>query len=66
MNTGTLETIGYTEKDAAQRLTAFLAQPHTGLVDIRYSPYCRWDAQWNKSALLTSYGPTKYTHMRCF
>src|SRR3954465_15718908 len=66
MSIGTLETIGYTEKDAAQRITAFLAQPRTGLVDIRYSPRCRWDAQWNTRALLATYGSTKYIHLRCF
>jgi hypothetical protein len=66
MNTGTLETIGYTEPDAAQRIAAFLAQPRTGLVDIRYSPYCRWDKQWNTQALLAKYGSTKYIHLKCF
>jgi hypothetical protein len=66
MSIGKLETIGYTEKDAAQRLETFLAQPRTGLVDIRYSPRCRWDAQWNKSALQAKYGTRKYIHLRCF
>jgi hypothetical protein len=66
MNTGTLETIGYSEPDAAQRIAAFLAQPRTGLVDIRYSPYCRWDKQWNTQALQARYGNKKYIHLRCF
>ena len=65
MNTGTLLTIGYTEPDAAQRIATFLAQPHTGLVDIRYSPRCTWDAQWDKSALQVTYGQ-QYVHERCF
>jgi hypothetical protein len=66
MSIGKLETIGYTEKDAAQRLEAFLAQPRTGLIDIRYSPRCRWDARWNKSALQAKYRTRKYIHLRCF
>lgn len=66
MNTGTLQTIGYTEQDAAQRIDAFLAQPKSGLVDIRYMPRCRWNAQWNKSALQAKYGRGKYVHERCF
>jgi hypothetical protein len=66
MSIGTLETIGYAEKDATQRIDAFLAQPRTGLVDIRYSPRCRWNAQWNKSALQAKYGTRKYIHLPCF
>ncbi len=65
MNIGTLETIGYAEPDAAQRIAKFLAQPRTGLIDIRYSPRCRWDAQWNKSALQAKY-TRQYIHLRCF
>lgn len=63
---GKLYTIGYTEKDAAQQIEAFLAQEQTGLIDIRYRPRCRWNAQWNKSALQAKYGAYKYIHLRCF
>lgn len=66
MTMGRLETIGYTEKDAVQRIDAFLAQPRTGIIDIRYSPRCRWNARWNKNALLRTYGPTRYIHLKCF
>lgn len=66
MNTGTLLTIGYTEDNAKERIEAFLAQPRTGLVDIRYTPRCRWNAQWNKSALQAKYGRAKYVHEPCF
>jgi hypothetical protein len=63
---GTLETIGYTEKDATQRIQAFLVHPHTMLVDIRYTPYCRWNAQWNKAVLQANYGRKQYIHLPCF
>ena len=49
---GTLHTLGYTEPNAQQRLDEFLAQPHTGLVDIRYSPHSRWRPEFNQAALL--------------
>jgi hypothetical protein len=66
MTIGKLETIGYTEKDAVQRIEAFLAQPRTGLIDIRYSPRCRWDKQWNREALQAKYSSKQYIHLRCF
>jgi len=65
MQTGTLETMGYAEPDAAQRIATFLAQPRTGLVDIRYAPRCGWSAQWNKNALQAKY-TRQYIHLRCF
>ena len=66
MSIGTLETIGYTEKDAAQRIDAFLTLPRSGLIDIRYSPKSRVDAQWTKEALQAKYGSKQYIHLPCF
>jgi uncharacterized protein (DUF488 family) len=66
MTLGTLETIGYSEPGAVARIETFLTRPRSGLVDIRYSPRCRWDAQWNAAALLAKYGSTKYIHLKCF
>lgn len=63
---GKLETIGYTEEDAAQRIETFLTLPHSGLIDIRYSPYSRWDAQWTREALQAKYGSKQYIHLPCF
>lgn len=61
---GSLLTLGYTEPKAQERLDAFLAQPHTGLVDIRYSPRSRWRPEFNQSALIERYGALKYGHCR--
>lgn len=60
-----LQTIGYTEKDAAQRIDAFMQQPGAVLVDIRLSPWCSWDTQWCKQALSEKYGKA-YVHLREF
>lgn len=65
MTLGILETIGYTEQHAVQRIDLFVAQPHSWLVDIRYSPRCRWNAQWNQQALRIKYG-RQYIHLPCF
>ncbi|HEY4386203.1 MAG TPA: hypothetical protein VGN34_17235 [Ktedonobacteraceae bacterium] len=52
---GSLETIGYTEEDAAQRVAHFMRRSHTVLLDIRFSPRSRlW--VWNGSALQAVYG----------
>ena len=58
IKTGTLETIGYLEPDATQRIAAFLAQSRTEMVlmDIRKRKQSRWRPQFNKSALLQQYG----------
>jgi hypothetical protein len=67
VNRGTLETIGYTEPDALARIDAFLTQQkqRAALIDIRYSPRCRWGKQWNKGALQARYGD-RYLHLPCF
>lgn len=46
-----LETIGYADREAEQRIDDFLAQPHAMLVDIRYRPYSRWRPAFNHGAL---------------
>lgn len=61
---GTLETLGYMEDNAQQRLDAFLAQPHTALVDIRYSPRSRWKPAFNQRSLIERYGAIKYGHCK--
>lgn len=61
---GELLTLGYTEPDAMSRLDAFLAQPDTGLIDIRYSPRSRWHPKFTQAALLQRYGSLKYGHCR--
>lgn len=61
---GELLTLGYTEPNAMPRLDAFLAQPDTGLVDIRFSPRSRWYPEFNQAALLRRYGSLKYGHCR--
>lgn len=63
--TNQLQTIGYAEKGAAQRIEAFMQQPGACLVDIRLSPWCSWDVQWCKSALSVKYGKA-YLHLRTF
>lgn len=65
MPVGKLETIGYTEANAVQRIEAFLTLPRSGLIDIRYVPSCQWGKQWNKEALKARYGK-QYIHLRCF
>src|SRR4051812_35712692 len=65
MPIGTIETIGYSEKDAAQRVQAFMAQPGAYLVDIRLTPWCSWDARWCNKALCETYGAA-YIHLRTF
>jgi uncharacterized protein (DUF488 family) len=65
---GSLETIGYTESDAARRIATFMRQPTAFLIDIRFSPRSRlW--VWNKSALQAIYCPTgdhlsRYVHLK--
>jgi hypothetical protein len=59
---GTVETIGYTEPDAARRVADFLRRPQTFLVDIRYALWSRWRPEWNKNALYTIYG-RRYLHI---
>lgn len=61
---GELLTLGYTEQDAQQRLDDFMAQPDTGLVDIRYSPRSRWRPEFNQSALIERYGAARYGHCK--
>ena len=65
MKNGTLETIGYAEKDADRRIAAFMTRPGARLVDIRLSPWCRWNEQWSKTALHQTYG-NAYIHLRTF
>ncbi len=65
MPVGRLETIGYTEKDAVQRIEAFLTRPRSGLIDIRKDAFCSWSAQWNRDALKQKYG-NQYIHLPCF
>lgn len=60
---GTLETIGYLEADAEERIAAFLAQPATSLIDIRLTPYSRYWPTWNKPMLKARYG-RQYAHLR--
>lgn len=60
--TGAVDTIGYAEEDAAQRVAHFLHRPRTALIDIRLRPWSRWAWQWNKSSLLVVYGRF-YLHM---
>jgi hypothetical protein len=62
MTRGRLETIGYTEADAASRIETYLSQPRSYLVDIRYKPYSRWNPNWNRQALKVRYG-RQYVHM---
>src|SRR6266536_4672392 len=64
MTTGTLYTLGYAEPNATERLETLMAQPRTALVDIRYAPYSRWAASWNKKALMEKYGQVRYTHVQ--
>jgi len=64
MTTGTLYTLGYAEPNATERLETLMAQPKTALVDIRYAPYSRWAASWNKKALMEKYGQVRYTHVQ--
>jgi len=61
---GELLTLGYMEHDAMPRLDAFLAQPRTSLVDIRYSPRSRWRPAFNQSALIGRYGWATYRHCK--
>ena len=61
-----LETVGYTERGAAERITAFLARPRSGLVDIRLVPWCGWSTQWRKAELLAKYGGKHYIHLPGF
>src|SRR6267142_1202155 len=65
MEKRTLITLGYAEPEAAQRVDTFLAQQHARLVDIRYSPWCRWNPRWNKNALRARYGRA-YLHLGSF
>jgi uncharacterized protein (DUF488 family) len=65
MTLGHLETVGYTEKDAVQRINAFLMRPRSGLIDIRLHPSCQWSAQWNRETLKARYGK-QYIHLPCF
>lgn len=58
---GTIQTIGYTEPDAMQRIATFLAREHTGLVDIRKKPASRWYPAFNKKALVEQFS-LKYGH----
>jgi len=65
---GSLQTIGYMEPNAAQRIATFMQQPAAFLVDIRFSPRSRlW--VWNKSALQAIYCPagdhlSRYVHLK--
>jgi hypothetical protein len=62
MNMGRLETIGYTEQYARERIDAFLAQPRSYLVDIRNTPYSRWNTNWNRNTLAARY-EKRYVHL---
>lgn len=59
---GTLETIGYTQQDAWQRIETFVARPRAYLVDIRFKPYSTWNPRWNRTALQARY-PHRYVHL---
>ncbi len=61
---GTLYTLGYAEPNATERLATLMAQPRTAIVDIRYAPYSRWAASWNSRALMHTYGPIRYHHVK--
>ena len=63
MDTGRLETIGYTQANARTRIDAFVARPLSYLVDIRYKPYCGWNPNWNRQALKAHYG-RRYVHLQ--
>jgi len=61
---GTLYTLGYAEPNAAERLEERMVHPRTAIVDIRYAPYSRWAASWNSRALMHTYGPIRYQHVK--
>ena len=63
MRHGILETIGYLEDEAEERIAVFLARPATSLIDIRLTPYSRFWPDWNKPVLKARYG-RQYAHLR--
>ena len=53
---GTIYTLGYSQAKAAATLERLMRQPRTLLLDVRYQPISRWNAQWNRSELTARYG----------
>lgn len=51
-----IQTIGYAEKGAEERIAAFLAQKNTLLLDIRKDPLSRWRPTFRRGALTMQYG----------
>ena len=53
---GTLYAFGYAHPETATRVARLMSNPAMLLVDIRYSPRSRWLPQWNRNALMHTYG----------
>jgi len=53
---GTIYTLGYSQAKAAATLERLMRQPRTLLLDVRYQPISRWNAQWNRAELTARYG----------
>lgn len=58
-----VQTIGYTEPGAEERIEAFLSQEEAALIDIRLQPRSRWQPAFNRSALEKRY-PAQYIHVQ--
>jgi uncharacterized protein (DUF488 family) len=53
---GTIYTLGYSQPKAAATLERLMRQPRMLLIDVRYQPVSRWNAQWNRAELTARYG----------
>jgi hypothetical protein len=47
---GTIYTLGYAHPQAAVALQRLMRNPTVLLLDVRYQPVSRWNAQWNRAA----------------
>jgi Domain of unknown function DUF488 len=53
---GTIYTLGYAHPQAAVALERLMRNPTVLLLDVRYQPVSRWNAQWNRASLTARYG----------
>lgn len=61
MKPRTVFTLGYRQKTATMTLQQ-LVEWHVIIVDIRLKPYSRWARQYNKNAMIETYGE-RYIHI---
>lgn len=55
-----IQTIGYMEENAIERIAAFMADENAVLLDIRETPVSRWKPAFNRKALIEQFGGFRY------